>query len=157
MIFENICQIVRKRCQMLKQMRKKALLYEKFLILGRFVQKTWRNGNFLAWFVPIKSLFCWILAKKAYHATPPPPLGIRKNIHPWLKFNLDCVAIKKFTSDRDVWALANLSTDDRICGKCKVDAHHRSFLKVNFWDYCHIFQTVSQINYARIFNLYLIT
>ena len=46
MIFGNICQIVRKRCQMIKQMRKKANLEEKYLVLGGLnYEETGRTGR----------------------------------------------------------------------------------------------------------------
>ena len=66
MIFGNICQIVRKRCQMIKQMRKKAHLEEKYLVLGGFCPKTWKKSNFFTRFAALKFLSCWIWPKKAY-------------------------------------------------------------------------------------------
>ena len=56
LIFGKTCQIVRRRCQMLKQMRKKAHLY-------------------IGVFSPKKHVKIEIFLR-------PPPLGIRKNIHP---------------------------------------------------------------------------
>ncbi len=74
MIFGNICQIVRKRCRMIKQMRKKAHLEEKYLFLGGFCPKTWKKSNFFVCFAALRFLSCWFWPKKAYFT----------NIHPML-------------------------------------------------------------------------
>ena len=79
MIFENICQIVRKRCQMLKQMRKKALLYEKFLILG-ICPKNMEKWQFFGLICAHRILILLNFGQKSLSCYP--PLGIWKNIHP---------------------------------------------------------------------------
>ena len=65
MIFGNICQIVRKRCQMMKQMRKKAHLEEKYLVLGGFCPKNMVKEQFFSALRALKILILLNLAQKS--------------------------------------------------------------------------------------------
>ena len=65
MIFRNICQIVRKRCQMMKQMRKKAHLEEKYLVLGGFCPKNMVKEQFFCALRGLKILILLNLAQKS--------------------------------------------------------------------------------------------
>ena len=75
MIFRNICQIVRKRCQMMKQMRKKAHLEEKYLVLGGFCPKNMVKEQFFCALRGLKILILLNLAQKSLFCHPLPPTG----------------------------------------------------------------------------------
>ena len=64
-IFGNICQIIRKRCQMMKQMRKKAHLEEKYLVLGGFCPKNMVKEQFFCALRGLKILILLNLAQKS--------------------------------------------------------------------------------------------
>ena len=72
MIFGNICQIVRKRCQMMKQIRKKAHLEEKYLVLGGFCPKNMVKEQFFCALRALKILILLNLAQKSLSCNPPP-------------------------------------------------------------------------------------
>ena len=71
-IFGNICQIIRKRCQMMKQMRKKAHLEEKYLVLGGFCPKNMVKEQFFCALRGLKILILLNLAQKSLLFPPPP-------------------------------------------------------------------------------------
>ena len=81
MIFRNICQMVRKRCQMMKQMRKKAHLEEKYLVLGGFCPKNMVKEQF---FCALRALKILILLNSAQKSLlfPPPPLANSEEYSP---------------------------------------------------------------------------
>ena len=93
MIFGNICQIVRKRCQMMKQMRKKAHLEEKYLVLGGFCPKNMVKEQFFCALRALKILILLNLAQKAYYS--------RIFTHAWRSVVLVTWAEQGFTQDQN--------------------------------------------------------
>ena len=80
-IFGNICQIIRKRCQMMKQMRKKAHLEEKYLVLGGFCPKNMVKEQFFCALRALKILILLNFAQKSL-LFPPPPLANSEEYSP---------------------------------------------------------------------------
>ena len=91
MIFGKICQIVRKRCQILKKGRKKAYFKEKCLLLGGFVQKNREKWQFLCAFCAHKMLILLNFAQKAYIATQKSIFVLKACLKAYFSVNIFCV------------------------------------------------------------------